>query len=73
MSTHLDIMVYDNPQALMLPIRAVQEEAGKRYVQLKTASGLVRTEVKTGYTTADSVEITQGLKAGDQLLLPRSP
>lgn len=71
MSTHLDILIYDNPQALMLPIRAVQEETGKRYVQLKTASGLVRTEVKTGYTTADSVEITQGLKAGDQLLLPR--
>jgi PAS domain S-box-containing protein len=71
MSTHLDIMIYDNAQALMLPIRAVQEELSKRYVQLKTASGLVRSEVKTGYTTADSVEITQGLKAGDQVQVPR--
>lgn len=71
MSTHLDILVYDNPKALMVPIRAVQEEQGKRYVHVKTAAGLVRTEVKTGYTTADAVEITQGLKAGDQVLVPR--
>ena len=57
----------------MVPVFAVQAEDGKRFVMKKTAAGQTgsyqKVEVKTGYSTMDAVEITNGLNAGDEILV----
>ncbi len=67
MSTNVEIVVYENPHALMVPIGAVSIENNKRFVmKMDNEKGaLEKTEVFTGMTTLDSVEIQKGLAAGD--------
>ncbi|MDD2309388.1 MAG: hypothetical protein PHH91_07365, partial [Desulfuromonadaceae bacterium] len=66
MTAKLEIMIYENPNALMVPLSSVTEEQGKRFVSRKKAgSAAQKVEVTTGYTTQDAVEILKGLKEGD--------
>lgn len=73
MTANLEIIIYEKPDALMVPIVAVQDEQGKRYVLRKKGANPAdlseKVEVTTGYTTQDMVEITSGLKAGDLIEL----
>jgi HlyD family secretion protein len=66
MSTNLEIMIYDNPEALVIPLNAVELRGNKAFVRIMDSSGTpVEKEVTTGITTLDSVEILQGLEPGD--------
>ena len=69
MTANLDIIVYEKTDALMVPLSAIKEDQGKRYVTRKKGSVASaageKVEVTTGYTTQDAVEITKGLKPGD--------
>jgi len=71
MTANLEIIIYENPNALMVPISAVLDEQGKRFVLRKNGANPAdqseKVEVTTGYTTQDAVEITSGLKAGDSI------
>lgn len=71
MSVNLEVLIYERPDALMVPISAVKTEGEKRFLLRRTGGGpkaaSERVEVRTGYTTLDSVEITGGLKAGDEI------
>ncbi|MBF0398872.1 MAG: HlyD family efflux transporter periplasmic adaptor subunit [Desulfobacterales bacterium] len=72
MSSNLEIMIYDNPNALMIPISAVKQKNGKKFVNRITGKigqnyNIEETEVEVGYTTLDSVEITKGLKEGIEI------
>ena len=73
MSATLEIQVYENQDALMVPISAVETRGGASRLQVRDrASGEVRhIEVVTGLTTLDSVEIVEGLAAGDEILVAR--
>jgi multidrug efflux pump subunit AcrA (membrane-fusion protein) len=74
MSAQVDVVLYDNPQALTLPVGAVQEANGQRYVLRRNAQGTpVQVPVQTGKTTQHDVEIIQGLQAGDEVLLGAHP
>lgn len=73
MSANLEILTYEKPDALMVPVSTVSVDAtGKHSARRKKANGVVEeVPVQTGYTTLDAVEITLGLKAGDVVdLLP---
>lgn len=69
MTANLEIIIYEKPDALMVPLAAVREEQGKRYVIRKKGNApsdaAEKIAVTTGYTTQEMVEITNGLKAGD--------
>jgi len=73
MSANLEVIIHEKKDALMVPVFAVQAEDGKRFVMKKAASGQAgpyqKVEVKTGYSTMDAVEITNGLVAGDEILV----
>jgi hypothetical protein len=69
MSANLEVIIYEKPDALMVPVAAVQTEGDKRFVNKRKGTGVEKTEVKTGYTTLDSVEVLAGLKSGDELVL----
>jgi len=72
MSAELEVEIFSNPKALVVPINAVRSgPKGEHLVTLVLPGGKKRdAEVKTGVTTPAMVEITGGIKAGDQVLLP---
>ncbi len=73
MSAHVTIVVLDRPEALMVPIPAVERRDGETWVRvLDRATGVVEERaVKLGLTTLDSVEVVEGLEAGEEIVLSR--
>ncbi len=69
MSADLLVKIYEKPDALLVPIGAVEVAGDERAVYLHRGGtgGPERRVVKTGVTTLDSVEILSGLKAGDEI------
>jgi HlyD family secretion protein len=65
MSTNLEIMVYDNPEALVLPLAAVEVRGTRKYVKVVEKGAVVDREIVTGMTTLNAVEVVQGLVQGD--------
>ena len=72
MSANLEVMIYNNPDALMVPIVAVRQKGSERFVKIKDkkTQKIEDIKVETGITTLDAVEITKGLKAGDAVVIP---
>ena len=71
----LKINDYSNPEALMIPMRIIKENAiGKKYIFKLTPDGkdqVYRTKqvfVKLGKKSTDKVEILEGIQAGDLLV-----
>jgi HlyD family secretion protein len=71
MTAVLEVMVYENPSALLVPLSAVRHSGNKSLVSVRDrVTGQVKTvEVETGMTTLNSVEIVKGLQAGDTVLV----
>ena len=74
MSARMEVVVYQKTDALLVPIAAVDTGGGRSRLRIRDRdSGEVRlVEVVTGTTTLDSVEIVEGLSAGDEILVGRS-
>jgi membrane fusion protein (multidrug efflux system) len=75
LSCKLKINDYSNPEALMIPLRIIKENAvGKKYIFKLTPDGkdqVYRTEqvfVKLGKKSTNKVEILEGIQAGDLLV-----
>ena len=75
LSCILKINDYSNPEALMIPLRIIKQNAvGKKYIFKLTPDGkdqVYRTEqvfVKLGKKSADKVEILEGIQTGDLLV-----
>jgi len=70
MTSELQIVVYENPRALLLPISAVNTTTKTVHV-LDSPNGKPReVKIKTGITTLNDVEITEGVKEGDIVVVP---
>ena len=71
MSANLEVVVYDNPEALVVPIGAVEAQGGSTWLHVidEGTGAARRIEVATGVTTLDGVEILSGLESGDQVAL----
>ncbi len=65
----LEIVIYKNPKAVVIPKSAVHGDVGKYFVKRmdKQKNQLVSTPVKLGHSLANGIEITQGLSAGDRI------
>ena len=71
MTATLEVKVYENPSAVLVPLTAVRLSANKSFVKIRDqVSGQVKAvQVETGMTTLNSVEIIKGLKAGDTVIV----
>lgn len=67
-----EILIQDKKDALYIPPEALQLQRGKRIVTLKKADGTTEAEheVKIGIRSTTQIEITDGLKEGDKVVLP---
>ena len=71
MSATLKVVVYEKDDALLVPVDAVEVDGDSHRLRVRDrATGEVRlVEVRTGLTTLDSVEIVDGIAAGDTIVL----
>ncbi len=67
MTARLDILIYDEPDRVVVPVRAVFTESGRTYVWRRRGGDGApeRTAVRCGVTLPLVVEILEGLEAGD--------
>lgn len=72
MSAHVAVVVYERPAALLVPIGAVERSGGEAWLRVVDRNGgaPARRTVALGITTLDSVEVTEGLAAGEEIVLP---
>ena len=72
MSADMEIVVHEDDQALVVPVRAVDLSTGRPRVRVREeATGGERiVAVTTGITTLDSVEVRSGLARGDTVVVP---
>ena len=71
MSASLEVVVYDRPDALLVPIDAVELDDGQPRLRVRDRdTGTVRqVAVVTGVTTLETVEILEGVEAGDEVVI----
>ena len=71
MSATVEIVVADKPDALLVPISAVQIQDDETWLRVRDPrdGGIERRRVETGTTTLTQVEIVSGLRAGEEVLL----
>lgn len=75
MTVNVDILVAEKANVLLVPIEALQEKDGKKYVTLAArenaaSAGNTRREVQVGLNNETYVEIISGLNEGDQVVVP---
>ena len=70
MTARTTINVGESKNVLVAPASAVKEEKGKKYVQVMVGGKAQNVTVETGLSDDENVEITSGLNAGDQVVLP---
>ena len=72
MSADMEIVVYENDRAFLVPVAAVDLSGDGPRVRVRDENtGTERiVEVATGTTTPDSVEVLSGLERGDRVVVP---
>lgn len=68
-SAKAEITVAHLQDVISVPLQALKEEKGKMYCFVKSLGSLDKREVTIGLMSNSFVEITDGLKAGDEVLL----
>jgi HlyD family secretion protein len=73
MSVQLEIIVETIKEALYVPVEAVYSREGASYIKIDTGKdAFEERKVKTGRFSADFIELTEGVKEGDRVLLIRT-
>ncbi len=69
MHVRLEIVIYENPKAVVIPKSAVHGDTGNYFVKRldPQKNQLVSTPVKLGHSLANGIEITHGVSPGDRI------
>jgi len=73
MSTSVEVILETIDDALLIPLTAVHERDGQRYVRRLDGRRLVDTEVQLGRDNGIDVAVESGLEEGDIVVLPPPP
>ncbi len=66
-----NILIQDKKDILVLPMEALQQQKGKRFVTVERPDGSrEEQEIKIGIRSKTEVEITEGLKEGEKVIVP---
>ncbi|MCX7780836.1 MAG: efflux RND transporter periplasmic adaptor subunit [Negativicutes bacterium] len=72
MTARISILAGERKGVLTVPLAAVKEAKGQRYVVQVNGDKTQNITVATGLSTEDRIEIVSGLREGDRILLPQS-
>ncbi|MDR3588402.1 MAG: efflux RND transporter periplasmic adaptor subunit [Negativicutes bacterium] len=70
MTARVTINVGERKQVLIVPLAAIKEDKGQKYVQVMVNGHPQNTPVKIGLSDEDNVEAVTGLNEGDQIVIP---
>ena len=70
MNANAEIILAESNDVLMLPIEAIQKEDGKRFVEVIQNGVANKVEVVTGTSNSGYAEVVNGLKEGDEVVIP---
>ncbi len=74
MTANLSVLLYANPQAIVVPVNAVTEDQDGTSVRVKKPTGeIASVPVQVGITTLEGIEIRSGLHDGDQIVVGAAP
>lgn len=65
LSAHADVIVKKKENAIQVPAGAVRHESGGWFVYVREGSQWVKRQVRVGIRSANSLEVVEGLSAGD--------
>jgi membrane fusion protein (multidrug efflux system) len=68
MTAILKIADYSKPNAITIPVKAIQRSEDGDYVYVNANGTAKRTTIKAGVTYGGETEVLSGLKAGDQIV-----
>lgn len=69
MTANVSILTASKDNALLLPVEAIQDRNGRKFVLVKDSSGAItRKEVTLGIVNVDYAEIVSGLNEGDTVI-----
>jgi RND family efflux transporter MFP subunit len=68
-TAHIEIMIEEVPDVLAVPVQCVFSRGSQHFVFLHNRLSAGPAEVKLGRITTNMVEITEGVSAGDQVLM----
>ena len=73
MGCEVSLVTYDQPKAICVPAASVFSDDGKdeQYVYIIDGDTHARRTVKTGRGSGDRLEVVEGLKAGDEILVKK--
>jgi len=69
MTTSNAILTQTIPNALFIPLEAVQSDSGRTFVYRKSSAGVTRQEIATGALSDDEIVVVSGLSEQDRVLL----
>ena len=72
MTARVSVHAGESKNTLIVPLQAVKEAKGQRYVQVLKNGQPQNVTVTTGLASDDKIEIVKGLKDGDQIILPQA-
>ncbi|MBU1698501.1 MAG: hypothetical protein KKD21_15910, partial [Proteobacteria bacterium] len=70
MSVRASVLSYSNPDALLLPRRAVSWEGETAWCEVLRGATRQRREVKLGQANDQYFEVVEGLEVGERVALP---
>lgn len=72
MSVQVEVVVRDEPVALLVPLTAIQGEPGRYWLRVRSKeNGATRqVPVEVGATTLNEAEIVRGIEEGDEIIVP---
>jgi len=70
MTARVILTIGERKNTLVVPLAAIQEENGKKNVEVMVNGKKQSTAVKVGLTDDENVEIISGLNEGDQIVIP---
>lgn len=63
------IIIYENKSSLVIPSNCILSEAGRQYVYVLINSKAEKRYIITGKDSGMDIEVTDGIKAGEQLII----
>jgi len=70
MTANVDILTEDLPDVIAVPLEILQSEQGDDVVYVQEGEKQVRRKVRVAFRTPTQAVITEGLEAGDRLVMP---
>ena len=68
-TAHVEIFIEDVPDVLSVPVQCVFARGDKRYVFVQHSVSAGPVEIKLGRSSSTMVEVTDGLSAGDKIVM----